>query len=458
VDGIFLSDFFSDRIGAHQRYLGPYHMASVLRKRGLEVLVLDFIYSIPEDILDAWINKFVTKNTKFVGISSTFLKADLPPFYPDPLADRMTQVLTKIRTINPEIKIIQGAPLVFYKHPWVDKVFDGPDVENKFLKYLSESFGFNIKADFEFTKEEILFSKSDIILSGETLPMEVSRGCIFSCKFCGFAGRGKKKNDAIKSFSVLKKQIETHHKLFGATNFYLADDTFNESVEKMEAFYEMTQSLSFQPRFICYARLDLIWAYPKMMGLLHASGVRAMVLGIETLNQHAGIIVGKGLGKKRAQEALEKIRKDYPDVYLGSGFIVGLPEESLESCEETNRWLIETKLLDNWVFAPLRIDNVTKDPFKSEFSKNIEKYGYTRVAYSDWSRQGLDSKTCEAKANEMNLENRQNCGPSPWALFNALRIKNFDFLKTLKARDFHQYVDDKKLDDYVKALKLTLKL
>ena len=39
------------------------------------------------------------------------------------------------------------------------------------------------------------FEKNDFILPGESLPLELSRGCIFKCRFCQYPNIGKDKDD-----------------------------------------------------------------------------------------------------------------------------------------------------------------------------------------------------------------------------------------------------------------------
>ena len=51
------------------------------------------------------------------------------------------------------------------------------------------------------------FIEQDCILPNETLPLEVSRGCIFKCSFCAFPLNGKTKLDYLRSPEYIKNEL-----------------------------------------------------------------------------------------------------------------------------------------------------------------------------------------------------------------------------------------------------------
>ena len=50
---------------------------------------------------------------------------------------------------------------------------------------------------------ETVFSKAHGVLRNESLPLEISRGCVFNCKFCHF----DKKESIQKNVNALKEEI-----------------------------------------------------------------------------------------------------------------------------------------------------------------------------------------------------------------------------------------------------------
>ena len=58
------------------------------------------------------------------------------------------------------------------------------------------------------------WNKNDCIQTGETLPLEISRGCIFKCKFCRYPYIGKTKNDFSKSIDNVVEELEYNYNNF----------------------------------------------------------------------------------------------------------------------------------------------------------------------------------------------------------------------------------------------------
>ena len=79
-------------------------------------------------------------------------------------------------------------------------------------------------------------------------------------------------------------------------------------------------------------RLDMLWADPDSAEIIRDSGCKFAQFGIETLHNVAGRKVGKGLGRDRILETLERLKPLWKDdVLVSAGFIAGLPFEPIES-------------------------------------------------------------------------------------------------------------------------------
>ena len=55
------------------RNAGPYRLVTELRKNGYDVQVIDFVQTLPIDDVEKLFQKYITKDTIFVGVSMTFL-------------------------------------------------------------------------------------------------------------------------------------------------------------------------------------------------------------------------------------------------------------------------------------------------------------------------------------------------------------------------------------------------
>ena len=257
---------------------------------------------------------------------------------------------------------------------------------------------------------------------------------------------------------LIKEFIKHSFAHYKTSNFYLADDTFNESEKKLKEFEEAVAQLEFKPSFCCYARLDLLIKFPNMINLLKNIGVKGIAFGIETFHAKAGLTIGKGTPPEKVKAFLLDLKSRHPDLYLSSGFIIGLPHEPLESCYETNEWLMKEKVLDSWNFNPLAIDNQLLNPNPSEFSKNIEKYDYVRKGNFGWQREGLDFEQAGQHSITLNQAAYDHSGPSPWILFGMLRKHTFESIRHIKISKLSSRLDIEKFDLYKRKLGLNLAL
>ena len=67
---VILTDVYA--IG-HSRSAGAHRIATVLRKRGVDVQIIDLTARMSELELGMVFDKYIGEDTKFVGISNTFL-------------------------------------------------------------------------------------------------------------------------------------------------------------------------------------------------------------------------------------------------------------------------------------------------------------------------------------------------------------------------------------------------
>ena len=128
---------------------------------------------------------------------------------------------------------------------------------------------------FVFAQNKFLNHK---ILKGETLPIEVSRGCIFKCKFCAFPLNGKSKLDYLRDPILIKEELQYNYEKYGTTHYFLSDDTFNDSTTKVEQIHKVVTSLPFKIKFTTYLRLDLLHAHQEQISMLEEMGLASPFL------------------------------------------------------------------------------------------------------------------------------------------------------------------------------------
>ena len=476
------------------RFIGAYKVAKILRDQGYSVKVVDFIQKIinersPErDQLLMWLQESVHKKTVF-GFSGTFMnyavkskievlarKLNLhnlkePELYPT-LARRkfnlesdgsrpilvdenLESFILDLKSDFPNNKIVIGGAgftsEFLYRNLPIDHLFLGYS-EDTARKQLVDIFNgekvdgvihsspFEVKYDFHNSGN--IFHKSDFVFPNETLPLEISRGCRFKCKFCGFALIGRKVTDKyIRHGDKVFNELIHNYELFGTTNYNILCDTFNETNEKLLAmksvFEEFKKATGEQLKFNSYLRLELMHRFPEQIGILRDMGIVATNLGIESLYYPAAKAIGKGIQTKDVYDTVSKMRKSWgPEARIHSGFIIGLPHETRET---SNEWLtsLYNKELDltSWKIAPLRINTNRASEFSSEFDKNANEYGYKMTSVANkgnwinepdgselWENEHWSFAECDSMAIEwtkkFNDDGIVNYTDHPWGYMN----------------------------------------
>lgn len=440
-----------------QRSIGAYRIATELRNHNYTVQVVDRFPDMiryDHDIFKEIINKFVGSNTLWVGFSSTFFvnkrKNDFTmfatgspektkdltrktvglPTYSEFLDDIRQTILDK----NPKCKLVLGGSkatfraaeiIDIYVEGYADtsiiKMTQWIEGKNPFFQVSPNLDGKSVSVvddpkavNFDFVNSSTVWHESDHIFPKEGLPIEISRGCIFKCKFCAYPLNGKHKMDYIRDSGCLRDEFTRNYELFGTTSYIYADDTHNDSIEKLEILYdEVYSKLNFKINFVTYLRLDLIAAKPESAKLLLESGLYATTFGIESLNEKSSRSIGKGISPERAIETLHFLKETWGEkVMRGGSFIIGLPRDTEKTVNKWTNLLMDSEFpLDVVTVAPLTIYKKDAVPniWKSDIDLNFDKYGYhfpddTRPLYWENSETGFNSDQATAIANTVNSE------------------------------------------------------
>ncbi len=402
------------------RRAGAYRIASCLRKNSVDVEIIDYLqfWNINEliTILDSY-------EIEWVGFSLNYLNYHKPN--PNTITNlpipQENQLIEYFR--NRHIPVVLGGPNAdtikdfvsnfwifigysdlsiteFHKHIKVKAPFKYTCINNNNVVYSDNDYN---KIDLNFKTD---FIYSDFVLPNELLPIEISRGCIFKCKFCEFAYLGKKPGTYIRDKDSISYDIENAYTTFKTKNFLFVDDTFNDSIDKMYMIKEIRDHLGIPFEFWSYGRLDLMTRFPKMVDLLPDIGWSAITFGIETMNKKTGSSIGKGADPEKLRSTLLDIKKRFPHIHIQCNLIIGLPHSTKEDIWETVNWFIETDSADYLRVIDLDIRDPSNLSTASEFSLNPNKFGYSiistdKIRYK-WSNSQWSVDTAKEFANEIN--------------------------------------------------------
>jgi radical SAM superfamily enzyme YgiQ (UPF0313 family) len=387
---------FSSRAYPHQRSSGAHRIATFLRSHGWDVEVIDFAAHWPLDSLKELTRSRTGSKTVFFGFSTFFNYWN----------DNLDQFTSWLKETYPNIKTVIGGQQVSFTSCknmdyWIDSFGENAILalvqnlignSNDKIRFDVATFGSKklIKAIESYPSYPLesyanILEKRDFLEPYEWLTVEFSRGCRFSCDFCNFPVLGVK-GDYSRSQEDFEREMKHNYDNFGIQNYYVADETFNDRVEKIIKFADIVENrLQFRPFFSGFMRADLMITKPESWEHLVRLNFGGHYYGIETFNHQIAKVVGKGMDPNKIKQGLVEIKNYFSSkmFYRGTiSIIVGLPFETISSIFETEKWLI-----DNWrgqglVIFPLDVEKPENSDMytnTSKFSRNLIKYGLREI-------------------------------------------------------------------------------
>ncbi len=381
------------------RTIGAYKLARQCRKNGYTAQVIDHINYFNEEELIKLLDKFVSNETLVLGLSTTFT-LDWPY---KTMPDKLINSLNHIKNRFPNLKLVYGGyGLACVDNPTTPLAWGvikeyGEDTFLDLVNFLAGkapepkySLIFNREGDpvrsyqtsrdrFDIVNDDFKWDHNDAILPGEALPIEISRGCIFKCKFCNHLLLGRGKLDYLRDMELVKEEMIYNYENWGTTRYYIICDTFNDTEVKMQAWHSMVTSLPFKIEYTAYIRADLLHRFPDVPHMLRESGLISCFHGIESLGPGSQA-VGKGWSYNSGREYLPELYNNIwkKEVFQTLAFIVGLPGDTKEEAMSWVKWFADN---DMYNMSPhiLGLHNPTgsSGTHLSEFDRNATKYGYT---------------------------------------------------------------------------------
>jgi len=436
--------------------MAAYALAHWMRKNRFDCQVIDFIQHFDIKTLIELTEPLINKDTVCIAVSSVFFPT--VPMSCPPL--NIAVAMQKLKLKYPNLKFVIGGPYATDYSFFFDKCFTG-EGEDQFLKWCQEqSLGLSMpSAFFNIKHNDHQFHEKDCILPGESLPLELGRGCIFKCSFCTYPNLGKPKGSYIRDMSLIENELARNKDLFGTTNYVFLDDTCNEDSDKILELAKINNKLGNTIKWSGFLRLDLIWSHENHQVLLE-SGLDQCYFGLESFHPTASRKVGKGWNGKHAKDYLPKLAETHWNNTVGieGSFISGLPGEPVESLRETVQWIKDHNYVRGY-FRSLRMLN------DSEFGKNPEKYNLKRLPWLDandllgWEEIGNPENNHRLHIQLSQEFNRDLAPTWPMSGFYVSSLYTLGYsreeVNSFKFKQYNQLIHDRK-DKFLNAYKSKL--
>ncbi len=178
-------------------------------------------------------------------------------------------------------------------------------------------------------------------------PLELGRGCPFSCTFCS-TNDFFRRNFRLKSPSQMIADMRRVKQTYGINSFELVHDMFTVDRKRVVAFCEaLLESKRKDPEdtFIwgCSARTDCV--DEELIELMSRAGCRGIFFGIETGSKRMQKIIDKGL---ELNDSAERVRScDKFKINTAVSLMAGFPDETMNDLRDTAAFFVDSLRYDH---------------------------------------------------------------------------------------------------------------
>ncbi len=333
--------------------LGLASIHSVLKQEGYKIKTWDC--SLPDDYTQFY-RQLPVVRPKIVGIQ----------FHSDMSFGWAKRTCSFVRTTLPDAIIVAGGELatsksrILLENRYADIVVRG-EGEITFLEIVKAVFRQvdlnNVDGiDFFQKKTNKIISTKDrnSILNLDILPLPeiadfswerygqwtlfTSRGCPFKCIYCSSAAYWKHTIRYHSPERVVTEISRLVHE-FGASDIYIADDTFTLNKKRVYAVCSQLLAQDIHVRWSCLTRADCV--DESLLREMHKAGCVLISFGVETINQDTLDKVKKTLSFERVEKTLRLCTQT--GIQTRVSLIIGLPGETEEHVLSTLNFLIRTQ-------------------------------------------------------------------------------------------------------------------
>ena len=221
-----------------------------------------------------------------------------------------------------------------------------------------------------------------------------SRGCPFNCSFCNAPSfwkhkwRGRKPEDIVDELLLIQEQ--------GAKIVHIHDVNFGVNIKWVKKICELIRDNGLELYWDCQLRVDQL--KKQTLKTLYTGNCRSAFIGIESASQASLDGSNKNYSTRSLINALNRSKQD--GIHIDGGYVVGLPDDNLDSLQATKNLaitLFEKDLVETpiyFLFIPWKGSHVGDNPEK--FGIKIENYD-VRYWHGFTAKPVASTKTVDAK-------------------------------------------------------------
>ncbi|HEY2915280.1 MAG TPA: radical SAM protein, partial [Candidatus Angelobacter sp.] len=222
-------------------------------------------------------------------------------------------------------------------------------------------------------------------------PLELGRGCPFSCTFCS-TNDFFRRSFRLKSPAQMIADMRRIKQTYGISSFELVHDMFTVDRKRVVAFCEaLLESKRKDPEdsFIwgCSARTDCV--DEELIALMSRAGCRGIFFGIETGSRRMQKVIDKGLDLNDSEERVRSCDKF--KINTAVSLMAGFPDETMDDLRDTAAFFVDSLRYDHAdpqlsILAPLAATPITTQ-HKDSLTLNDD---VTDMSYRGWRQELQD--------------------------------------------------------------------
>ncbi|MGM9972692.1 MAG: B12-binding domain-containing radical SAM protein [Clostridiaceae bacterium] len=197
--------------------------------------------------------------------------------------------------------------------------------------------------------------------------------CPYQCNFC-FCRKVNNGHYAARSIEKVVEEIEG----IDCDNIHIVDDTFLLNIERVNRFIELIKENGIKKNYIFYSRADFIVNNEKLIGKLAAIGTKAIIVGLEAIDDSALDSYTKATSKDFNEQCVNILKKYHIDCI--ALFIVNI-DDTKEDFNKLYKWIKDRDLHYSTVsiFTPVPGTDIYHQYKDEIITDNIEHWDFLHL-------------------------------------------------------------------------------